>query len=244
MKPRRAVQSPEHVLIELRPAGLGSRAGAFALDSALVSGAVSLIGFVGSLSPQALRGLFVATLGFAVTWGYHVFFEVFWNGQTPGKRIFRIRVVDGRGLPVDLAQSLVRNVVRALDLLPFGGAGLLSALLDKDHRRLGDRAADTLVVAEEQPALPQSAALDARRVNSLRTPRVVRLVEHRVGLEERELIFALCLRAPQLSERARYELFEQVGEHYRAALGIDDPHLHGESIVRGIAAICSAGPSH
>jgi uncharacterized RDD family membrane protein YckC len=243
MKRRRVVQSPEHVLIELRPSGLGSRIGAFALDSAILAGALSLVGFVGALSPQAIRGLFVATVSFVVIWGYHVFFEVLWNGQTPGKRIFRIRVVDGRGLPVDLAQSMVRNVVRILDLVPLGGVGLLAALLDAEHRRLGDRAADTLVVAEEQPVLPQSAALGARRFNSLRTPRLVRLVEHRLGLEERELLFALCLRAPRLSERARYELFEQVGEHYRAALGIDDPHLHGESIVRGIAALCAGVPA-
>jgi uncharacterized RDD family membrane protein YckC len=239
----RVVHSPEHVLIELRPSGLGSRLGAFGIDGAILAGVLSLLGTAGGLLPQAVRGLFVATTSFVVIWGYHVFFEVLWNGQTPGKRIFRIRVVDGRGLPVDLAQSLVRNVVRILDLFPLGGVGLLSALLDAEHRRLGDWAADTLVVAEEQLVLPQSASLGARRFNSLRTPRLIRLVDHRLGLEERELLFALCLRAPQLSERARYELFEQVGEHYRAALGIDDPHLHGESIVRGIAALCAGNLS-
>jgi uncharacterized RDD family membrane protein YckC len=240
---RHNVHSPEHVLIELRPSGLGSRLGAFGIDGAILLGVLSLLGTAGGLLPQAIRGLFVATTSFVVIWGYHVFFEVLWNGQTPGKRIFRIRVVDGRGLPVDLAQSLVRNVVRILDLFPLGGVGLLCALLDAEHRRLGDWAADTLVVAEEQLALPESASLGARRFNSLRTPRLIRLVDHRLGLEDRELLFALCLRAPQLSDRARYELFEQVGEHYRAALGIDDPHLHGESIVRGIAALCAGNLS-
>jgi uncharacterized RDD family membrane protein YckC len=239
MKRQRLVRSPEHVLIELVPAGLGTRFAAFLLDTALILGATSLVSLAGRLLPEALRGLFVATAGFAVLWGYHVLFEVFWNGQSPGKRLLRIRVVDGRGLPVDLSQSLVRNVVRLLDVIPLGGVGTLAALLDSEHRRLGDRAADTLVVSEEQPAVPRIEALGARRFNSLRTPRVKRLVDHRLGIEERELLFALCLRAPQLSERARYELFEEVGEHYRVRLGVEDPHLSGENLVRGIASLCA-----
>ena len=239
MKQRRLVHSPEHVLIELVPAGLGRRFAAFLLDSAIIVGATGLISTASAILPEAVRAMFVATGGFLVLWGYHTWFEVRWNGQSPGKRILRIRVVDGRGLPVEVAQSLVRNVVRIFDILPLGGLGMLSAVLDSQHRRLGDRASDTLVVSDEQPAVPRVDALGARRFNSLRTPRVLRLVDHRLGIEERELLFALCLRAPHLSERARYELFEEVGEHYRVRLGVEDPHLSGENLVRGIAALCA-----
>jgi uncharacterized RDD family membrane protein YckC len=236
---RRLVHSPEHVLIELSPAGLGKRFAAFLLDAGLVSGAVALCSQAGALLPGSVRGLFVATTTFVILWGYHVLFEVLWNGQSPGKRVLRIRVVDGRGLPVDVPQSLIRNVVRLLDILPFGGIGMLAALLDSEHRRLGDRAADTLVVSEEQPAVPRIEALGARRFNSLRTPRLKRLVDHKLSVEERELIYALCLRAPALSERARFELFEEVGEYYRVRLGVEDPHLSGENLVRGIASLCA-----
>jgi uncharacterized RDD family membrane protein YckC len=239
VKRRRLVHSPEHVLIELTPAGLGTRFAAFLLDAALISGASGLLSMSGDLLPEGVRGLFVATTSFVVLWGYNVLFEVLWNGQSPGKRILRIRVVDGRGLPVDVSQSLVRNVVRIVDVLPFGGLGMLAALLDPEHRRLGDRAADTLVVSEEQPPVPRIEALAARRASSLRTARVKRLVEHQLGIEERELLYALCLRAPHLSDRARYELFEAVGEHYRVRLGVEDPHLSGENLVRGIAELCA-----
>jgi len=228
---RRLVHSPEHVLIELTPAGLGTRFAAFLLDAALIFGATALVGQLGLFLPEAIRALFIATASFAVLWGYNVLFEVLWNGQSPGKRVLRIRVVDGRGLPVDVSQSLIRNVVRLV--------GMVAALLDAEHRRLGDRAADTLVVSEEQPAVPRIEALGARRFNSLRTPRVKRLVDHKLGIEERELIYALCLRAPLLSERARYELFEEIGEHYRVRLGVEDPHLSGENLVRGIASLCA-----
>ena len=239
MRRRTLVESPEHVLIELVPAGLGTRFTAFLLDTALLLGIVSAVDLPIRLLPPALRDPLAMTVGFIVVWGYHTFFEVLWNGQTPGKRMLRIREVDGRGLPVDLAQSLIRNVVRLLDLLPAGGIGMLSATLDPEHRRLGDRAADTRVVVETQPAIPTLEALAVRRFNTLRTARVRRYVEHRIGVEERELLFSLCLRAPALSEQARYALYEEVGAHYRQELGIEDPNLSGESLVRGLAAMCA-----
>jgi uncharacterized RDD family membrane protein YckC len=239
MKRRTVVRSPEHVLIELQPAGLGTRSAAFLLDFVLLLGLLVLLGNAIRLLPRAVRDMAMVTASFVCIWGYNTFFEMLWNGQTPGKRLMRIRVVDGRGLPVDFAQSLIRNVVRLLDVIPFGGIGMLSAMLDPEHRRLGDRAADTRVVLETQPAIPVLEAVALRRFNTLRTPRVRRYVEHRIGVEERELLFSLCLRAPGLSKQARYEVFEEVGAHYRAELGIEDPNLSGESLVRGLAEMCA-----
>jgi uncharacterized RDD family membrane protein YckC len=239
MKPSFQVWSPEHVLIDLLPAGLGIRSAAFLIDAVLILGAVALVNQAGALLPQSVRGVLSITGGFGLIWGYHTFFEIRWNGQTPGKRILGIRVVDAHGLPVNVAQSLIRNVVRVLDFLPAGGIGFLSAMFDPAHRRLGDRVADTLVVKESQPEIPAIEALAARRFNSLRTPRVQRYVAHRIGVEARELLYSVCLRAPGLSEKARYDLFEEIGAWYRAELGIEDPGLTGESIVRGLASMCA-----
>ena len=236
----RTVHSPEHVAIELRPAGLGARFAAFLLDVLMIAALNLALQAVGQLLPKAVAQAALATFGFVIAWGYFIAFEVLRAGQTPGKMALRLRVVDGRGLPLSLQQSLVRNVVRALDLVPGCGVGMISALLDPHHRRLGDLAADTLVVVEQQPARPDLEVAGARRHNSLRTGRVRRLLDARVGLEERELLLALCLRAPALEERARYDLFEQIGEHYRKRLDIDDPHLGGEAIVRGLVSVCYA----
>jgi uncharacterized RDD family membrane protein YckC len=237
MKPL-TVHSPEHVAITLVPAGLGTRLAAFLVDALLIASAAAAVAQLGRLLPQALAEALVTTLSFAVAWAYPVWFEVFRAGQTPGKRAFRLRVVDGRGLPISAPQSFVRNVVRALDYVPLGGLGMIAALLDPHHRRLGDLAAGTLVVVERQPDVPDLESAGARRHNSLRTARVRRLLDLRVGLEERELLLALCLRASALEERARYDLFESVGEHYRKVLAIDDPHLSGEAVVRSLASLC------
>lgn len=234
----RVVLTPEHVEIRLEPAGLGRRFLALLADLVLVVAASSLVGtLAGTLLPGGLGPIVRALALLALTWGYHVYFEVRHQGQSPGKRMVGIRVVDGRGLPVSAEQSFVRNVVRVLDALPVGYAlGAVACGLDPLGRRLGDLAAGTLVVRESVPATYERRAGRSRTFNSLRTPRLVRLARHRVSLEEREFLAELCLRAEALDERARFALMEEVGRHYRARLGIDDPHLSGESLVRGLTA--------
>ena len=240
--PARVILTPEHVEIRLEPAGLGSRFLALVVDLALITG---LSAVVSQLTRGALPGavgiVAQAVALLVLTWGYHVYFEVRHQGQSPGKRITGIRVVDGRGLPLSVEQSFVRNVVRVLDALPVGYAvGALVCQLDRHRRRLGDIAADTLVVRERPAQVYERRARGSRVFNSLRTPRLLRLVRHRVGLEEREFLAALCLRADGMEDRARFDLMEDVGRHYRARLGIEDPHLSGESLVRGLAGVLFA----
>ena len=240
--PSRVILTPEHVEIRLEPAGLGSRFLALVVDLALLIG---LSGVVSQLTRGALPGavgiVVQAVALLVLTWGYHVYFEVRHQGQSPGKRITGIRVVDGRGLPLSVEQSFVRNVVRVLDALPVGYAlGALVCQLDRHRRRLGDIAADTLVVRERPTQVYERRARGSRVFNSLRTPRLLRLVRHRVGLEEREFLAALCLRADGMEDRARFDLMEDIGRHYRARLGIEDPHLSGESLVRGLAGVLFA----
>jgi len=231
------VMSPEHVAIELVAAGFGRRFLAFLLDSAVISAAISLVGYAAVPLPGWLQIMLTTTAGFIIMWGYHIVCEVRWRGQSPGKRIMQLRVVDARGLPVGVRQSLVRNLVRALDMVPLGGIGMASCLIDAQRRRLGDLAADTLVVEERQPPAPDLAALSARRQNSLDTPRIRRQVALRIGLEEREFLLALCQRAERIDQEARFSLFEAVGGDLRTRLGLDQEHLSGENVVRGTVAL-------
>lgn len=84
---------------------------------------------------------------FLLSWFYPVAFEVWWNGQTPGKRATDLRVVCDDGTPISIPKSIVRNFLRVADVLPTGYAvGLVCCLIDPSSRRLGDLAAGTLVV--------------------------------------------------------------------------------------------------
>src|SRR3954451_18921280 len=147
------ITTPEHVPIGLEPAGAGSRFLAVLLDAAITMAIASAIGAVArSLVSRGAASAIFITASFVLTWGWHVWFETRHHGRTPGKRALSLRVVDARGLPVSLHQSLVRNIVRAVDFLPlFYGVAAAASLVDPLRRRFGDLVADTLVIREAKP---------------------------------------------------------------------------------------------
>ena len=136
-------------------AGPVVRAWAWAIDFAIRAGiylALSmLLGFFGGM------GTAVVMIGFfLIEWFYPVLFEIR-NGATPGKRAMGIQVVHDNGTPVSWSSSVIRNLVRAADFLPFLYAfGLLAMLSNRDFKRLGDMAAGTLVVYIETPPARQT----------------------------------------------------------------------------------------
>jgi len=225
--------------VRLIPAGPGRRFIALLLDASCaiaVAAALTLpLRFV--LPPAALQAAAV-TLSFVVGWGWYVLFEAFGQGRTPGKQLLGLRVVDSRGLPLTLEQALVRNVVRALDFAPvFYGLGAFVSQSDTWRRRLGDLAADTLVIRESREFEALGELRRSDEFNSLRTPRVLRLVRRRVSMEEAELLLALTLRADQLGDAARYDLLESVGRHYREKLELGELPISGRALVQGLASL-------
>jgi len=113
----------------------------------------------------------------------------------------------------------------------------VASLIDPLRRRFGDLVADTLVIREAKPLAYRGELSAERRYNSLRTPRVLRLIRHRISLEERELLLTVCLRAEKMTSVARYDLMESVARTYREKLGIDDDEMSGESFVRDLTAV-------
>src|SRR5690606_35568120 len=95
---------------------------------------------------NVVQGFFLLAV-FGISWFYFVFFEACKRGATPGKRVMGLRVVRLSGTPISWNQAIVRNFIRFVDFLPFGNAvGLLSCTVTKNFQRLGDLAANTLVV--------------------------------------------------------------------------------------------------
>ncbi|NWE70965.1 RDD family protein [Pseudomonas gingeri] len=148
---RYQVETPEGIDLPLRPAGLPVRAVAFAIDLG-VRGVI--LGTL--LSVLTLLDKFGAGLGsiilFLVSWWYMVLFEVLNQGRSPGKQLMGLRVVHDDGTPVGWSASLTRNLLRFVDMLPFGYClGALSCLQHPTFKRLGDLAGGTLVIYREQP---------------------------------------------------------------------------------------------
>jgi uncharacterized RDD family membrane protein YckC len=162
------VLTPEAVDIRYDLAGIGSRFLAQVLDSTIIVCSFILIvlatlgiGVISSgLSSAAV--IFLLTATFLLIWGYYLAFEAFWNGQTPGKRVVGIRVVKDSGLPLGFLDSVIRNLVRIIDWLPFFyGIGLLVMFVSPRPRRLGDYAAGTVVIRERVPIGIQEISAEA-----------------------------------------------------------------------------------
>jgi len=188
-------ETPEGILLELRPAGLSARFYAFLLDwmirLAILYGTAMTAAFMGGIGFALFLNLF-----FALEWFYPVVFELMPSGATPGKRAFGLKVVMDDGLPVTPAASFTRNLLRAADFLPLGyGFAIVCLLTRRDCKRLGDIAAATMVVHEPRP-VPRIALDDV--------PPLVPAVA--LTPADQAAVVALAARAPRLTEERLDEI--------------------------------------
>ena len=161
-----------------------------------------------------VRAVLVAA-GFCVYYGYFAFFEAVWNGQTPGKRNAQIRVIKESGRPINAYEAITRNLLRIVDQLPgLYVVAIVTALLNRHHKRLGDYVAGTVVVHEKplgeaRPVwkIPEQAAAPAYDVRQL-------------SIEELELIETFLQRRSSLEEDVRRKMAHQIAQHLAEKLDI------------------------
>jgi uncharacterized RDD family membrane protein YckC len=157
----RRVATPEGIELTLRLAGPVPRALAWSVDFLLRAALVLVVSMIASRFGRAGMGV-VLIAAFFVEWLLPAWFEAMWGGQTPGKRLFRLAVLNDDGTPVRWPGALTRNLLRAADFLPFlYGVGLITMLMNRDFKRLGDLAAGTVVVYQAEKvaaarAIPQA----------------------------------------------------------------------------------------
>jgi uncharacterized RDD family membrane protein YckC len=181
---RHEILTPEGVPLQLTVAAAGDRLGALLLDQLFIGLGVLALGIPllwllvrGVVVPDLVAAAFVLGI-FLARNVYYPFFELSWQGQTPGKRLLKIRVVDRHGgslrAEAVLARNLTREVEIFLPLAAVSGAGsffpgapglarllalawlLLFGLLplfNKDRLRVGDLLAGTIVVLQPEPIL-------------------------------------------------------------------------------------------
>ena len=220
---RYQIETPEGIDLPLRPAGLLPRVLAFAFD---LGARGLLMGIL--LVPLALLGNIGIGLGslllFLVSWWYMVLFEVLNQGCSPGKQVMGLRVVQDDGTPIGWSASLIRNLLRFVDMLPFGYfLGAISCLQHPNFKRLGDLAAGTLVVYRElplaRPRVPQAPALRLPFALDLSEQRAILNFAERQGelSAERVLELASVLATPLQVSPAR--AVEQLNGVARGLLG-------------------------
>lgn len=217
------IATPEGVLFRLPLAGPASRLYAMLLDTIVVLAAVNGVGlliyWIFAKAPGF--GVMVITLSeFAIGFVYGALLEGFWNGQTIGKRLFHLRVIDQSGLPLRIEQAWVRNLIRVFDALPLaylvGGASVLSSRL---MQRFGDRVAETLVVRETP--LPASAdkAWNQQKYNSfIDYPAIAMRLRRAATPELASLIQDALRRRNQLAPYARREIYRELAAYLQSEI--------------------------
>jgi len=173
------IETPERVPLHFALASIGNRFLACAIDHALqvltlivVAVAFTLLANYSSLgdqlsnAPKWVKAVLIVIV-FLIVSGYFAFFEWIWNGQTPGKRWLRLRVIREDGRPVTFWEAAVRNLLRTFDMMPapFYSIGLISVFISLSDQRVGDMVAGTVVVREREAEVPAFAEVFASRVS-------------------------------------------------------------------------------
>jgi len=239
------IRTPEGIIFAYPLAGPITRSLAWAIDGAVLVGLVFVVsivlGFFGAISRDFSEAL-VAMAVFVLSFGYSIAFEWFWRGQTVGKKIMRLRVMDADGLRLQFHQVLMRNLVRFADILPgcylVGG---VTSLLSRKAQRLGDIAAGTIVVHHRQPAAPDLEQLLGGKFNSLRTHlHLCARVRQRTSPEEASLILQALLRRDEFEPADRVKLFAELASHFKGLVSFPPELLEAmpdEQFLRNIVDI-------
>lgn len=216
-----AIETPDGVRFSLPLAGPGSRFLAWLIDTAAIGLLCTFVSkglqIAGLLSIDVMWALIVICY-FAVWVGYGIAFEWMWRGETPGKRVLGLRVLDASGLKLQFSQIALRNLMRFLDALPalylLGGA---SMLFSDRYQRLGDLVANTVVIRRRKVLAPDVGRLDGReKFNSfLDLPHLAARLRQQVSPELAQIAYEALLRRDELSAETRVEVFRELAEIFR-----------------------------
>ncbi|HXM57075.1 MAG TPA: RDD family protein [Candidatus Dormibacteraeota bacterium] len=215
------VATPEQVAFRFETAGLGSRFVAQLIDLLVLWGvllALSLVSYgIGVLFDQlAVAVLVFVVAGFLSFWAYWILPEALWSGQTVGKYVLHLRVIDARGGPVAVGQVVVRNLLRIVDFLPASYAlGTIVMFSSARNQRLGDLAAGTVVIRERMAV--RLSDLDGAPAGARPDPTARRLGRRLDPMLQR-FVRAYAQRRPTLAPERRAQLAAEAEPALRAAL--------------------------
>ena len=235
------VETPEAVILSYRVAGVGSRSVAATIDyliclviAVATALGMSMVGsgFMAKGAYEKLTAAWVSAvmglLVFALVWLYYVLFVALNDGQTPGKRMMRLRVVLDGGLAVTFEASAIRNLVRCVNLKPglLYAVGIVALVTRSRGKRLGDTAAGTLVVKEDVTQQPLVAKATRRRDNATPMAITARLTEPEYAMLDR-----FVQRRMQFDDARRTAFAASIAERLAAVL---DDHAKQSSAISAV----------
>jgi uncharacterized RDD family membrane protein YckC len=236
------IETPEGVVFSYELATPAARALAWSVDAAAIGTAMyfidKLAGGLRPLNPD-WEDAAIALLYFVAQVGYGIVLEWRWRGQTVGKRLFKLRVIDAQGLRLQLSQIVIRNLLRLIDSLPMlylvGGA---ASLFSKKYQRLGDLAANTVVARERSWAEPDVEQLAPAKYNSLLAhPHLAARLRSKAAPDAVAIAVRAVSQRDGYEPLARVELFRELAAYFRGLAPFPDAAVEGltdEQYVRSV----------
>lgn len=243
------LRTPEGITFSLLLASPVSRFLAWTVDEACIFAAAGLVRQILSLAGSLSPGLVQASLMigyFLISVGYGMACEWRWRGQTIGKRVLRLRVMDEEGLHLRFSQVVVRNLLRLIDIVPgFYLVGGVVCLLTRKSQRLGDIAAGTVVIRQPRVAEPDISQLLGGKYNSLLDYRHLGArLKQRIPARIATVALDAVLRRDQMDSSARLEVFAELSAHFKSLVVFPDEaieQLSDEQYVRNVVEILFSG---
>ena len=217
------IRTPEGIVFSLQLAGPVTRFMGWAIDLAAISVISSMLniilGIIGIISRDVAMAVGILTY-FVVSIGYGIATEWYWQGQTLGKRLLKLRVMDEQGLRLQFSQIVIRNLLRFVDSLPlFYMVGGMACLISQRAQRLGDFAANTIVVWNPSVSKPDLDQLLEGKYNSFREyPHIEARLRQQVSPQEAGIALQAIMRRDELEPVARIELFHDIANHFKAVV--------------------------
>ena len=237
------VRTPESIAFSYELAGLGSRFLAVAIDmgiqTLLIFGIFWGLVYAGSHLGPVLRethatkfetslGIaFLSIILFVVYFGYFILFETFWNGQSPGKKLFGLRVVRDGGYPADFSSIALRNIIRVGEAI-FGlyAISAVAALMSPENKRLGDMAAGTIVVRDARASKLAELMADSHEPGA---PLML-------SSQERGLIDLFVARRRTMAPAYRAAMASRIAQRVRERVSRDLQQLNDEDLLTRLSA--------
>jgi uncharacterized RDD family membrane protein YckC len=246
-----SIRLPEGIVFSQPLAGPVIRFFAWFIDQLCLLATMSLLGIVFSLFGLVslnLAGALYVVGYFTVTIGYGIFFEWSWRGQTIGKKLFRLRVVDVEGMRLQFNQIVVRNLLRFVDALPmFYFVGGLTCWLNSKCQRLGDLAANTTVIRAPHISEPDLNQLLAGKFNSLRQfPHLAARLRQNISPSEAGVALQALLRRDEFDPVARVELFGELADYFQGKVKFPAEATDGvaeEQYLRNVVDVIYRAPT-
>jgi len=239
------IKTTEGIVFSFQLAGPVTRFMGWAIDAATIAviGTIlnSLMGILGIISRDLALAAGILAY-FLVSIGYGIVTEWYWQGQTIGKRLVRLRVIDAKGMRLHFSQVVIRNLLRFADSLPlFYMVGGLACLISRHTQRLGDIAANTIVIWSPRISAPDLDQLLEGKYNSLSDyPHLAARLRQRVMPPEAGIALQAVLRREEFDPGPRISLFKDIAAHFKQIVPFPQEATDGvsnEQYVRNVVDV-------